>query len=160
SLAGLMTSFESRISVMPPWTKASASETFWQQMPTAPAAICFSAMVEHLCVLLCGRRRMPLDRAKAAIAAIFRSRGSRSTSKAGVWIASTGSPIRAKGTEAVTGVSSAGHEFTEVAGNARQHSRAFGHLLPLGEDSENEGLAVRQLDISRIVTSIAGIDIA
>ena len=34
---------------MPAATNASASPTFWQQMPTAPRSICASAMSGHLC---------------------------------------------------------------------------------------------------------------
>ena len=39
----------------PAATKASASPTFWQQMPTAPRSICASAMSGHLCDFACGR---------------------------------------------------------------------------------------------------------
>ena len=40
----------------PPSTIAAASLTFWQQTPTAPAAIWRSAISGHLCDFACGRQ--------------------------------------------------------------------------------------------------------
>ena len=39
----------------PPSIIASASLTFWQHTPTAPRAICNSAILGHLWLLACGR---------------------------------------------------------------------------------------------------------
>ena len=44
---------------MPAATNASASPTFWQQMPAAPRSICSSAIAGHLCDFACGRSAMP-----------------------------------------------------------------------------------------------------
>ncbi len=51
------TSLLMRMSSTPPSTSASASDTFWQQTPTAPACICRRAMSGHLCVLAWVRTR-------------------------------------------------------------------------------------------------------
>ena len=40
---------------MPALAMISASPSFWQVMPFAPAAICIFAIVGFLCVLMCGR---------------------------------------------------------------------------------------------------------
>ena len=85
------------MSVTPPRTNASASPTFCTHCPTAPCAICRSAIAADLCVLACGRTRTPVERAKSAIFAMFRSSASRSTMSAGVSISATGAPISAGG---------------------------------------------------------------
>src|ERR1700742_2074162 len=82
---------------MPPATSASASDTFWQQTPTAPKAICRAAMTDDLCVLACGRRRTPSRFTSAAIFSRLRASASRSTIRAGVSISDTGAPISAGG---------------------------------------------------------------
>src|SRR6266498_264319 len=79
----------------PPCTSASASPTFWQHCPTAPAAICFNAIDGHLCVFACGRSRTPRVRANSAILPRLRSNASWSTMSAGVSISSTVAPISA-----------------------------------------------------------------
>ena len=80
------------MSSMPAAASASASLVFCTQTPTAPAAICRRAMVAHLCIFACGRRRTPWLRANAAMVARLRSIASRSITSAGVSIDSTGSP--------------------------------------------------------------------
>ena len=47
---------------MPPRTSASASPTFCTHWPTAPCAICLSAIAGDLWVLACGRSRTPAVR--------------------------------------------------------------------------------------------------
>src|SRR6185437_8642744 len=68
----------------PPATITSASPSVAQQMPSAPAAACISAMRRDLCVLACGRSATPTARACSAMAARLRSSASRSISSAGV----------------------------------------------------------------------------
>ena len=51
-------------SCTPPRTSASASPTFWQHWPTAPARSAAARSPGDLCVLACGRRRTPAARAK------------------------------------------------------------------------------------------------
>ena len=55
-------------SATPAATKTSASLTFWQVMPAAPAATCMAATAGTLWVLMCGRLAMPgrVDEALAA----------------------------------------------------------------------------------------------
>jgi hypothetical protein len=59
SLRAPTISFEISTSAMSPSTIASASDTFWQHMPTAPIASWRFATSGHLCVLACGRTRTP-----------------------------------------------------------------------------------------------------
>ena len=49
----------SRSSVTPASTKISASPSFWQVRPVAPAATCMAPIAGILCVLTCGRLRFP-----------------------------------------------------------------------------------------------------
>ncbi len=65
SLAPPQISLVTSTSPTPPSTMISASLTFWQQTPTAPRAICRQAMTGLLCVLACGRSRMPGGNAPA-----------------------------------------------------------------------------------------------
>ena len=46
-------------SATPASTNTSASPSFWQVMPIAPAAICIFAIAGILCVLMCGRLPTP-----------------------------------------------------------------------------------------------------
>ena len=62
SFAGATTSLVTSTSAIPASTNASASSVFWQQMPTAPRAICARAIAPHLCDLACGRSRSPARR--------------------------------------------------------------------------------------------------
>ena len=48
-----------RMSSSPPSTITSASPSFWQVMPLAPAATCILASTGLLCVLMCGRLATP-----------------------------------------------------------------------------------------------------
>ena len=58
-LAGSRTWFETRMSLMPARAKTSASETFWQQTPTAPpSSFCSFSTSTDLCILPCARWRM------------------------------------------------------------------------------------------------------
>src|SRR5687768_6001103 len=77
------TSLLMRMSSTPPSTSASASDTFWQQTPTAPACICRRAMSGHLCVLAWVRTRTRPATARFK-AARLRSKASRSRISAGV----------------------------------------------------------------------------
>src|SRR5438270_86671 len=76
---------------------ASASLTFWQQTPTAPSSICFSAMTGHLCVLACGLRRTLLPFTRSASRRRLLSKASRSTMNARVSTSSRLMPISAGG---------------------------------------------------------------
>src|SRR3954463_5259239 len=60
----------------------------------APACICRRASAELLCILACGRQRMSCLRANSAMRVRFRCMASRSTTSAGVSIASTDWPTR------------------------------------------------------------------
>ncbi len=84
SLAAPATSLVTSTSPTPPSTRASASDTFWQHTPTAPNAIWRLAISGDLCVLACGRTRMPALRAKSAMRLRLPSNASRSISSAGV----------------------------------------------------------------------------
>ena len=86
-----------RMSFTPPRTSASASPTFCTHWPTAPCAICRSAIAADLCVLACGRTRTPVARENSAIFAMLRSSASRSTTSAGVSMSATEAPISAGG---------------------------------------------------------------
>ena len=63
---------------------ASASPSFAQQMPIAPAASCIFAMSALLWVLACGRVASPNRLTSACIFAMLASSRSRSTHRAGV----------------------------------------------------------------------------
>src|SRR5579872_1222987 len=91
------TSLETRTFCTPPRTIASASETFWQQTPTAPRAICILAISGDLWVLACGRSFALVFATVSAMRARLRSSASRSTSSAGVSISSKGMPASAGG---------------------------------------------------------------
>ena len=54
-----------------PLAMTSASPSFAQQMPIAPALCCSSAMRMDLCVLVCGRRLMPHVSQCACMFAMF-----------------------------------------------------------------------------------------
>jgi ABC-type histidine transport system ATPase subunit len=69
-----------------------ASPTFCTHWPTAPWAICRSAIAADLCVLACGRTRTPVARENSAILAMLRSSASRSTTSAGVSMSADGEP--------------------------------------------------------------------
>src|SRR6516162_6227848 len=84
-------------SFTPPRTSTSASPTFCTHWPTAPSAICRSAIAVDLWVLACGRTRTPAVRANSAIFAMLRSKALRSISSAGVSTSATGAPISAGG---------------------------------------------------------------
>ena len=63
-LAGSRTWFDTSTSRMPPRTNTSASDTFWQQTPTAPPKrSCSFSTSTDLCILPCARWRMPWARA-------------------------------------------------------------------------------------------------
>jgi hypothetical protein len=85
-------SLETRMSGMPSAARISASDTFWQQTPTAPCSIWMRAMVELLCVLACGRSRTPAFPVASAMRRRLRSKASRSITKAGVSISANGIP--------------------------------------------------------------------
>src|SRR6266849_6977710 len=84
--SGPTTSVVTRMLRMPEAAITSASPTLAQQMPTAPAAIWRRAISGHLCVFECGRSFLPTAFTCAAILAMFRSKRSRSSSRAGVGI--------------------------------------------------------------------------
>ena len=59
-LAASRTWFETRMSLMPPRAKTSASDTFWQQTPMAPPSdSCSFCTSTDLCILPWLRWRMP-----------------------------------------------------------------------------------------------------
>src|SRR5688500_15663288 len=84
-------------SAAPASTKVSTSPSFWQVMPTAPAAICISAIAGILCVLMCGRLAIPWRSSSAWARRMFASSLSRSMVTAGVSRSSTGAPRKALG---------------------------------------------------------------
>ncbi len=49
----------SRMSRSPAASITSASPSFWQVIPTAPARSCMCAIAGSLCVLMCGRKASP-----------------------------------------------------------------------------------------------------
>ena len=69
---------------MPASTMTSASPTFWQTMPMAPAASCILAISGILCVFVCTRRGMSHLSHAACVSRIFFLRISRSMVSAGV----------------------------------------------------------------------------
>src|SRR5687767_10630515 len=77
----------------PPATIASASPSFAQQMPIAPASSCLRAMRGVLWALACGRTAHPVRRDHSAMRAMFRSSTAASTTSAGVSSASRCVPI-------------------------------------------------------------------
>src|SRR3569832_996102 len=68
---------------------ASASAVFCTQQPVAPASIIIRASSALLCILACGRQRMPCLRANSAMRARLRFIASRSITSAGVSMAAT-----------------------------------------------------------------------
>ena len=69
---------------MPASAITSASPSFWQVMPWAPAAICSFAIIGLLWVLMCGRLATPAASQAAWTRAMLRSTRSMSMTKAGV----------------------------------------------------------------------------
>ena len=68
-----------------PWSaKTSASARRAAQQPMAPASTSARATAGHLWVLPCGRKPLPRTRRCAAMVAMFDSKASRSSSRAGV----------------------------------------------------------------------------
>ena len=74
-----------------------------QHTPTAPSAICFSAMTGHLWVLACGRTLTPVPAIRSGRRRRLRSNASRSTIRAGVSTSSRGMPISAGGRVVMAG---------------------------------------------------------
>jgi hypothetical protein len=66
------------MSSMPASAITSASPSFWQVMPLAPAAICIFASIGLLWVLMCGRLATPAASQAAWIRAMLRSTRSMS----------------------------------------------------------------------------------
>src|SRR6266700_6127676 len=62
----------------------SASPSFWQVMPFAPASICIFASIGDLCVLICGRLSTSAASQAAWMRAMLRSTRSMSMTAAGV----------------------------------------------------------------------------
>ena len=69
---------------MPASAITSASPSFWQVMPLAPALICISASIGLLWVLMCGRLATPAASQAAWIRAMLRSTRSMSMTAQGV----------------------------------------------------------------------------
>ena len=69
---------------MPASAITSASPSFWQVMPLAPASICSFASIGLLWVLMCGRLATPAASQAAWIRAMLRSTRSMSMTAAGV----------------------------------------------------------------------------
>ena len=82
---------------MPAAANTSASPSFAQVMPMAPAASCIRASVGHLCVLACGRRRTGLSRKASAIRLMLASTASISRHSAGVSRLTLGVPMGERG---------------------------------------------------------------
>ena len=80
-------------SATPASAKTSASLTFWQVMPLAPAAICMAAIAGILWVLTCGRLARPAPATAACTRAMFASTRSRSMVTQGV--SSSWTPVTA-----------------------------------------------------------------
>ena len=74
------------MSVKPAAANTSASPSFAQQMPTAPASTCIRAITGLLCVFECGRSLTPAPWAMACIAAMFAASRTRSTTTRGVGV--------------------------------------------------------------------------
>src|SRR6266702_4331954 len=72
------------MSSMPASAITSASPSFWQVMPFAPALICMLAIIGLLWVLICGRLASPAASQAAWIRAMLRSTRSMSMTAAGV----------------------------------------------------------------------------
>src|SRR4051812_24888790 len=72
------------MSSTPALTMISASPSFWQVMPLAPAAICILAIVGFLCVLMWGRLATPASSQAFWIRAMLRSTLSMSMTAQGV----------------------------------------------------------------------------
>src|ERR1700744_4434367 len=72
------------MSSMPASAITSASPSFWQVMPLAPAAICILASIGLLCVLMCGRFATPAASQVAWMRAMLRSTRSMSITATGV----------------------------------------------------------------------------
>src|SRR3990172_6623309 len=97
SLAAPTTSLATSTSATPPATSASASLTFWQHTPTAPSAICRSAISGHLWLLACGRKRMFLPESDSGRRFRLRSNASSSRIRHGVSTSASGMPMAAAG---------------------------------------------------------------
>ncbi|MGY4369976.1 hypothetical protein ACVW1A_006041 [Bradyrhizobium sp. LB1.3] len=69
---------------MPALAMISASPSFWQVTPFAPAAICIFAMVGFLCVLMWGRLATPASSQAFWMRAMLRSTLSMSMTAQGV----------------------------------------------------------------------------
>src|SRR4029079_14127858 len=74
------------MSVTPGSAKTSASPSFAQQTPTAPASNCMRAMTGDLCVLPCGRSVLRPAATAFCMRAMLRASVDDSTSTAGVGI--------------------------------------------------------------------------
>src|SRR5581483_2810026 len=72
------------MSSRPPSAITSASPSFWQVMPRAPAAACILARTGLLCVLMCGRLATPARSHSSCTRAMLRSTRSRSMTTQGV----------------------------------------------------------------------------
>ena len=97
SIAGADTTGEViRIDSTPPDASTSASPSFAQHRPIAPASSCMRAIARLLCVLACGRSATPARLASAAIFCTLRPSASRSSTSTGVFSSrrDPGLPIR------------------------------------------------------------------
>ena len=103
ALAMPTSSLVTRMSSMPAAASASASPSFWQHTPWAPAAIWRCASAAHLWALACGRTRTPAWRASPCTRAMLASITSRSTSSAGVSTSAKGRPAWAGAAGTVRG---------------------------------------------------------
>src|SRR4029453_8616718 len=74
------------MSVTPASAKTSASPSFAQHTPPAPASICMRAMTGDLCVLACGRSALPAPATAVCMRAMLRASFDDSTRTAGVGI--------------------------------------------------------------------------
>src|SRR5262249_15133849 len=102
------TSLLTSTSAMPPSTIASASDTFWQQTPIAPAAIWRLPISGHLCVFAWARTRTPLPATAFCRTCRLRSNASRSRTSAGVSTSSRRWPTRAGGAVTRAGAPASG----------------------------------------------------
>src|SRR6478735_12486911 len=119
---------------------ASASAVFCTQMPTAPACICNLASAELLCILACGRQRMSCFLANSAIRARLRFIASRSSTRAGVSMASTPWPISRR----------------RVSERGVFVGRFIVQVLGVGPADEGEALGRPQQAVDRAVGQLPG----
>jgi hypothetical protein len=68
----------------------AASDTFAQQIPTAPKANCIFATTGDLCILLWGRKAIPFARLQSAMVFRFDSSSTASSRRHGVGKSLTG----------------------------------------------------------------------